>query len=301
MLNFAARAPNLNAMSIAGTAQGPGNGVRLFCMRDSSATDPQIQTIQPWGFRLGVDMITVPGRILNNPKVIYGQRKEERPTMGSWNLRQTQFFKPGRFSSWQVLVIDGDRGRALRNVDGAESLFTKLGNSLKNYGLQMGQRLPTQTVSLSALVEANRPTNDSALEQAFRAALGNNVNMLFIVLPAFDRWLYARIKYYADIKAGIHTINSIGSKLEKENGQDMYMGNLALKFNIKGGGINHTVRETLAKPLDSKTMFVGIDVTHPSPGSSEGAPSIACVVASVDEHLSQWPGSIRAQTGRQEM
>jgi eukaryotic translation initiation factor 2C len=56
-------------------------------------------------------------------------------------------------------------------------------------------------------------------------------------------------------------------------------------------------------PLDGKNtcMLVGIDVTHPSPGSAEGSPSIAGVVASVDEQLSQWPGSLRSQKGREEM
>lgn len=48
-------------------------------------------------------------------------------------------------------------------------------------------------------------------------------------------------------------------------------------------------------------MLVGIDVTHPSPSSVQGAPSIAGVVASIDNKLAQWPGSIRAQEGRKEM
>lgn len=48
-------------------------------------------------------------------------------------------------------------------------------------------------------------------------------------------------------------------------------------------------------------MLVGMDVTHPSPGSIPEAPSIAGVVASVDGRFGQWPASMRAQTGRQEM
>lgn len=48
-------------------------------------------------------------------------------------------------------------------------------------------------------------------------------------------------------------------------------------------------------------MLAGMDVTHPSPGSIEGAPSIAGVVASIDGRYGQWPGIIRAQTSRKEM
>lgn len=36
-----------------------------------------------------------------------------------------------------------------------------------------------------------------------------------------------------------------------------------------------------------KTMMVGIDVTHPGPTSREGSPSIAAVVASVDDNFVQ--------------
>lgn len=48
-------------------------------------------------------------------------------------------------------------------------------------------------------------------------------------------------------------------------------------------------------------MLVGMDVTHPSPGSLEASPSIAGVVASIDGQYGQWPASMRAQAGKQEM
>ena len=48
-------------------------------------------------------------------------------------------------------------------------------------------------------------------------------------------------------------------------------------------------------------MVVGLDVTHPSPGSKEGAPSVAAIVASVDKFLGQWPGAFSIQEGRKEM
>lgn len=48
-------------------------------------------------------------------------------------------------------------------------------------------------------------------------------------------------------------------------------------------------------------MIVGIDVTHPAPGNMELTPSIAAVVASVDNTYAQWPGSIRCQDSKKEM
>jgi eukaryotic translation initiation factor 2C len=44
-----------------------------------------------------------------------------------------------------------------------------------------------------------------------------------------------------------------------------------------------------------KTMMVGIDVTHPGPNSREGTPSIAAVVANVNDSFVQFPASLRIQ------
>ena len=48
-------------------------------------------------------------------------------------------------------------------------------------------------------------------------------------------------------------------------------------------------------------MVVGLDVTYPSPGSAEGAPSVAGIVASVDPFLGQFPSDFSIQEGRVEM
>jgi hypothetical protein len=50
-----------------------------------------------------------------------------------------------------------------------------------------------------------------------------------------------------------------------------------------------------------KTMMVGIDVTHPGPGSREGSPSIAAVVASTDDNFVQFPASLEIQKGKKEV
>jgi len=47
-------------------------------------------------------------------------------------------------------------------------------------------------------------------------------------------------------------------------------------------------------------MIVGIDVTHPGPTSREGTPSIAAVVASVDDSFVQFPASMRVQQPKKE-
>lgn len=304
MINFAARAPRLNAESIAGT---PGNGLKIMGFNGPAQTN----MVNNFGFEVGTELITVPGRILPTPEVFYGTKKLQARE-GSWNLKDVKFSKPGKFGNWACVVLnyDANRGNALLPVGQAiqgmpvmdeGGLLRALEGHLKQYGVQMGQRLDTQQITIPRPDEQSRPDVDRKLDETFLKAATHGIELLLIVLKEADKWLYSRIKYHGDVKHGVQSINAVGSKFQKPKGQDMYMGNLALKFNIKGGGVSHTQRDMY--PLDGKNtcMLVGIDVTHPSPGSAEGSPSIAGVVASVDEHLCQWPGSLRSQRGREEM
>lgn len=102
------------------------------------------------------------------------------------------------------------------------------------------------------------------------------------------------------LRTGIQTVCSVGNLFSTKGPQ--YWANIGHKFNLKLGGINQTLpSERLGILGDGKTMLAGMDVTHPAPGSLDGAPSIAGVVASIDGRYGQWPGMIRAQTGRKEM
>jgi eukaryotic translation initiation factor 2C len=66
--------------------------------------------------------------------------------------------------------------------------------------------------------------------------------------------------------------------------------------NTKLGGINHLLGTESMKWLkEKKTMMVGCDVTHAGPSSVVGTPSIAAVVASVDNDFVQFPASMRLQ------
>ena len=299
MITFAARAPNLNAISIT------SNGLDMFNLRSSTngPADGPSDSVKKFGFEVSLDMITVPGRILEPPSLTYGGSKTMKPYGGSWNLAAQKFTTPGKYASWSVLIINGGNRMALPRLgdEDRDALIKELATALNRYAISMGAYMSVKTLDLLELTPNNRMANDRELATIFSKAEEKGIRMLFVVLPEPDRWLYSRIKFYGDVKHGVHTINSLGTKLAQERGRDMYIGNLSLKFNIKGGGVNHTVGKVLTKPLDKDTMLMGIDVTHPSPGSIKGAPSIAGVVASIDEHLTQWPGSVRTQEGKKEM
>lgn len=131
----------------------------------------------------------------------------------------------------------------------------QLQHCLKDIGLNAAAPLPNQRLQL-------QHPEDPALSIFLQRAAGA-LGLLFIILPEADTSLYKRIKTPADKSYGIPTIYSVGSKLAKDGGRDQYIANVALKFNLKLGGINQTAEGKNLGIIDqNKTMVVGIDATH---------------------------------------
>ena len=134
-------------------------------------------------------------------------------------------------------------------------------------------------------------------------------SLLLVVIPIKEPLLYSQIKKIGDIEAGIPTVCVTGQRNKFYNtaytkgtpNSASYNANVALKMNIKRGGINHVLKGgQLGFISEGTTMVVGIDVTHPSPGSGSQATSVAAMVASSDKDLAQWPAQIRINPARQE-
>lgn len=96
-------------------------------------------------------------------------------------------------------------------------------------------------------------------------------------------------------------ICSVATKLLESNGRPQYFGNVALKFNLKGGGENQTVEPSRLHFISrGDTMIVGIDVTHPGPSSSSRAPSVAAMVASINSNQAQYLATPYVQMKRRQ-
>ena len=123
-----------------------------------------------------------------------------------------------------------------------------------------------------------------------------------VLLSSGDKHVFAGIKHLCDVFLDVHTVCVHSEKIRKDKGQLQYFANVALKFNMKLGGVNHGLDNDSMRWLRGEpTMMVGMDVTHPGPGSVRGTPSIAAVVGSVDDHFAQFPASMRIQVGRKEV
>jgi len=300
MIKFAARRPHENAQSIM------NDGLKVTKINPIS--NGLNTNLTPFGIKVAPNLLTVPGRILMPPDLLYRGQQTCRPNNGSWNLSPQQLGQqPFRvvkktLGSWNTLVINsGNRDTIDGGISGLRTHLETFKNIMMTYGLAPGPIQNPLVVNVPFADLQNK--NVGAIQSKLRATLDkvDKPKFLYILLPSDSAVLYDSIKYLCDFELGIPSICNIGSKFSKVRSQPQYFANVAMKFNQKLGGVNHTVELKKMAPLDAQTILFGIDVTHPSPGSSETAPSIAGVVASVDAMFSQYPASMRTQDGGKEM
>ena len=219
------------------------------------------------------------------------------PRFGGWDMRTAKFVVKADLPSWTYFRISLQGGRDpwrtdqefIAKLDELQNKLRELGISVNTY--MSGKHITTTSQSIES--EIDHWINRFAINP-------KRPKLILVIIPeAVMTTVYNRVKYACDVKEGILNICVIDSKFARANPQ--YLANVALKFNLKLGGINHSLDPPKLGLLgQKKTMVVGIDVTHPSPGSSSNAPSVAGMVASIDEWLGQWPADIRVQPARQE-
>lgn len=212
-------------------------------------------------------------------------------------MQDIKFNTGGALRNWTYLMI---------SMGGLPDAFDQA--SLQATVAQFHRALQDMGITAAAPTQGSRimvtGPDDTRIEATLKKVSGDprQAKLVLIILPIAHTLLYNRIKHVGDVKIGVHTVCVVGSKLAKAQGQAQYFANVALKFNLKLGGINQLVDNTrLGIIHEDKTMVVGVDVTHPSPGSASNAPSVAGMVASVDRWLGQWPADLRIQESRREM
>jgi hypothetical protein len=244
-------------------------------------------------------LITVPGRVLVGPEVKY-KNSFANAKFGSWNMQSVQFSTGAEISSWTYLYLVRPGTRQI--FANSNELVLTLNNfqtKMRECGIQVPNHTPGQRIELTGANDGERI--DSSIGAFVNSKIRPPPGFLLVILPAADDGIYNSVKQACDIKYGLRNVCVVASKFAKDR-NDQYFANVALKVNLKIGGRNQFLDSSKVGLIsEGKTMVVGIDVTHPSPGSSSSAPSVAGIVASVDRWLSQFPAEIRIQTSGQEM
>lgn len=298
MINFAVRKPAQNAQSIV------NEGVAILNIDQS--TNPTQSAFQ---LHLDPHLTAVNGRVFGSPMVGYAENRTASTRFGGWNMRDIKFFTQTKLTSWTWLLISTSKDPLpWPNPGEFQATLQRFVAELRNVGIRCADPRYGQNITVQPYVPptANRdamPGNvETEVNKAMRAFATNpnRPELVLVVLASDKPEMYNRVKHTCDVKEGIINVCVQASKFKKANAQ--YFANVALKFNLKLGGRNQMLQPAKMGIIsEGRTMVVGLDVTHPSPGSSAEAPSVVGIVATVDKFISQMPGDIQIQESRKEM
>ena len=300
MIRFACNIPEVNAQAI--VYQG-------FPKLGLSSGENQSETVSGFDLSISSEMAVIPARELPAPRLSY-KVGTANVNNGSWNILDVKFHRGGTVSSWWVLIVRDGPNAPINNPSDPQltSLIKGFAAKCEKSGMRVAG--PPSIIAARLLPPAQDPIRSGsidAIRQAIKrqltAASNKKPSFILVILANVDNYIYPGIKRIGDVELGIHTVCMQYSKAFKDaRKQDQYFSNVALKLNTKLKGINHKLDPESMKWLTSKTtMIVGMDVTHPGPTSIKGTPSIAAVVASVDDTFVQFPASIRVQKSKKEV
>lgn len=280
MIKFSCRRPPQNYASIM------KEGMEILGLNND--------TTRKFGFKPSKTMTTVPARILNPPSLVYA-KKVTKTQFGSWNLQRTRFSDGATIKSWTCLTLRRP-GKPPVNADGEMSMLYK---KLREHGLTLPP--PKQPYHSADLGFKSNKDNRAILRKKFMKLKEEQYSLVIVLLTDKDIEIFDWIKYIGDLKIGILTHCMQLDSFRKTGGQEQYMSNNAMKINLKMGGRNQLLDSSALKFIaQGKTMVMGLDVTHPTPGRGQVEKSIAGIVASIDGHMAQWPGEVSSQTAGKE-
>ncbi|KAJ3053657.1 eukaryotic translation initiation factor 2C, 2 [Rhizophlyctis rosea] len=274
MIKFTCQPPHVRSGKIS-------QGLALFDYADN-------MYLNEFGLKVEDDLFIADARVMPAPTLEFGGRaaRPETPRDGTWNLRNKNFLAPSSLKAWGVVCFMHERDcpPAVR-----EKFVNELCNTCTQLGMQMQNRSPP-------VLYANPAGNvEGALKSAFMQA-GNAVSsrpqMLLIVLPNTGVPLYAEIKRVSDTILGIPT--QCVQYRHVNQAKSQYCQNVALKMNVKLGGMNLAVKD-LPWVGQAPTIIIGADVTHPSPTEGKNKPSVAALVGSMDARMSKFAASVKVK------
>ncbi|KAI0313072.1 ribonuclease H-like domain-containing protein [Amylostereum chailletii] len=238
------------------------------------------------GMRINPLPMEIVGRLLQPPVIQYrdGQAPARNDTRGVWNVVNQKFVESGMPSTWAVVDFSGLDDNTIGRF--TQDLIRACGTAGMNVNPSF------------QIFRGNAHNVPRSLEEASRQP---RPDLLLIIVPDSAAPVIKGIKLWGDCTTGMRTQCIKRGKVPRANSQ--YHNNVALKINVKLGGINSLpgpaspISEALRK---MPTMVVGADVGHPGPGIRD-RPSITSLVASTDPYMSKYCAYTRIQPPRVEI
>ncbi|KAM6567334.1 hypothetical protein CsatA_026462 [Cannabis sativa] len=244
------------------------------------------------GISIEKQFTQVDGRILDPPKLEFGNDRGFAPSNGRWNFNNKTVLTPISISCWVVVNFS------------ARCDMSKISRDLISCGRKKGIQIdgPKTLIDEDHLSRRGSPvTRVEKMFELIRDKVPGPPEFILCLLPERkNSEIYGPWKKRCLCDFGIVTQCIAPFKVN-----DQYLTNVLLKINTKLGGINSLL--AIEKPSripvikDNPTMILGMDVSHGSPGRSD-VPSIAAVVSSRSwPCISRYRASVKTQSPKMEM
>lgn len=250
------------------------------------------KTIKDFGFGVGNSFEIVDGRVIPPPTVQYRNNCTITPQRGQWRADNASFIQinpqPLR---WRILNLD-----SRTRPDAIQMFGQNIFQVSKKHGIQLEQFSMQQTYYEPRDLRNAIRQLDSIFDDLKR----QKMDFVIVVISAMGDH-YSKVKQRAELETGLLTQCVKGDTLFRKAGDMSTINNIWLKINAKTNGTNHVLNLGSKPPLIRKrVMYVGADVTHPSPEQTN-IPSVVGVAASYDMEGFRYNCCYRLQNPKDEM
>ncbi|KAF3218654.1 hypothetical protein TWF106_007624 [Orbilia oligospora] len=273
-------------------------------------------TLSRFGLDFGRELLKIQARTLAMPRVMMGRNStvDIDSDNGSWRPRGKSFHSPAALLPYILLEIRTG-ARAVRVDPGVgkpfKGLIIALLGKCRGYGMARTEVAASGEFTLWLTSSRDDPRVD--IENLFKGriegfkggAAGVQVPLIFCLLPGSDSRYYNAIKHAGDVLSGVLTICMDGNKTSNQRiarDPGSYCETLALKVNLKCGGINHStqsdrVLQRIFPELENNTvMLLGADVSH---SGRRDLPSISAIVGSYEPSHSRLYSEVAYQKNQE--
>ncbi|EWC44847.1 hypothetical protein DRE_00906 [Drechslerella stenobrocha 248] len=256
-------------------------------------------TLHQFGITFSPGLLKVQAYQLPRPQIQYGGNKRADPKDDtSWNM--DRLLKAARLP--RCLVLEIKSSDTPSNLERIRDTVARIFDSCRRLGMITAGRVDSNDYLTAELPTHGDSDVQSIIERFndIRDNVGESDNppIVLCFLPSANPKIYNAVKRGGDIIAGVLTVCLSCDKVIYKRAADAYFTNLALKLNLKSGGVNHStqgelkLRNIFRAYERNEVMLMGADVSH---SGSRVLPSITAVVATYEASQSRPYASIDIQ------
>lgn len=248
--------------------------------------------LKHYGLKIDPSLSWTKARVLKNPEIQFNGSKINPLMSGRWDLRGKRFFRSNDESlkSWGVCIMEN-----CTQVPVVENFMKVFIQTYVGHGGRVEARNP-----LIYMHDRGQP-DLGVMANNFRQAVGTKFNLLpqilLFVMGRRDSWQYERLKKNMECRFGV--VSQMMNVAHVQKAAPQYCSNVCMKLNAKLGGTTSKVAGPENFLFPAKTLIIGADVSHASPGSPQA--SMAAMTMSMDKECSRFAAAVQTNGHRVEM